>query len=138
MKPKYEARFSFWREKWKVLVAALMLLTAATALSEREDRAVVALAMVLCGFFVIWIIIDILRYKLIITDTVLKGTESVGLFGKSVSLPIKQISSVEITQKALGRIFNYGTVSVTTARGIVAFKYVKNPHEVENEILQLM
>lgn len=138
MKPKYKAHFSLWREKWKILLAIFFLGAAITAFSEPENKDAVAPMLVLTGVVIIWILIDFLRYKLVLTETVLKGTESVGLFGKSVSLPIKQISAVEIRQKGLGKIFHYGTVAVTTASGIVAFKYVKDPRAVENEILQML
>lgn len=136
MKPVYKAHFSLWREKWKILIAIFFLAVSLTAFSEPENKEVFGPMMAIFAVVVLWVLIDFLRYKLVLTETVLKGTESVGLFGKSVSLPLKQISAVEVYQKGLGKILNYGTVAVTTASGIIAFKYVKNPHEVENEILK--
>ena len=136
MKPVYKAHFSLWREKWKILIAMFFLAVSITAFLEPENKQVFGPLMSIFVIIVIWILIDFLRYKLVLTETILKGTESIGLFGKSVSLPLKQISAVEVYQKGFGKVLNYGTVTVTTASGIVAFKYVKNPHEVENEILK--
>lgn len=138
MQTKYKARFSMWRERWKILIALFFLGVAITALSNPNDRGVVLPMLVIFGVVILWIIIDFLRYKLVLTDTFLKGTESIGLFGKDVSLPVKQISVVEVSQKGMGKIFNYGTVKVTTASGFVAFKYIKNPREAETAILQVM
>ncbi len=133
---EYNAKFSLWREKWKIVIAFFFLLAAISSFATKEGASGFVGTMIFVVIIVVWAIIDFKRYKLTVTDITLSGRESIGFFGKVVTLPIKQISAVEIEQKGIiAKIANYGVVKVTTSSGIVAFAYVKQPKEVQQQII---
>lgn len=48
----------------------------------------------------------------------------------------KNISAVKVTKDILGRILNYGTITITSASSDYTFKMMKNPDEIKNIILK--
>ena len=85
-------------------------------------------------FFIIgfvWIIKDLIMFfttKLNITNKRLTG--HIGLINTSqLDSPLNKISGVQIEQGLLGKIFNYGTICVTTTSTSFKYKYIDNPNE---------
>lgn len=83
----------------------------------------------LIGF--ILIIKDIIAFcttKLIITNKKLTG--KTGLINTNqLDSPLNKISGIQVEQGLFGKIFNYGTISVSTASTVFKFKYIEKPHE---------
>lgn len=77
---------------------------------------------------------DLIRYfniKLIITNKRLKG--KVGFIRTSeLDSPLNKIDSVQINQGLFGKVFNYGTIIVTTASSKFKFDYIENPSEFKS------
>lgn len=53
----------------------------------------------------------------------------------SLDAPLNKIQNVSSNQPFLGKIFNYGTVTVNTAAGIYKFEAIKNPDQFKNAIM---
>lgn len=80
---------------------------------------------------IIWIIRDIIAFfttKLIITNKRVRG--KVGLINTDeLDSPLNKINGVQVQQGVFGKIFNYGTVSITTASTSFNFKLIDKPNE---------
>lgn len=50
--------------------------------------------------------------------------------------PIKQVTGVKINQGLFGKIFNYGTLVITTASNTFEFDYIPEAEKVKDIILQ--
>lgn len=64
------------------------------------------------------------------------------VFGKTgfiktaeMNSPIRQVQNVTCDNGLFGKIFNFGTITITTASGIYIFKYVSNPNEFKNTVM---
>ena len=88
--------------------------------------------MIIIGFF--WVVRDIIKFlttKLTITDKRLNG--KTGLINTNeLDSPLNKINGVQVKQKLFGKIFNYGTISVTTASTVFNFDYIDHPNEFKN------
>lgn len=72
--------------------------------------------------------------KLAITDKRVVG--KVGVFNTdSLDAPLNKIQNVSVEQPFWGKVFNYGTVCISTASGIFEFGAIKNADEFKNTIL---
>lgn len=87
---------------------------------------------ILIGF--VWIIKDIIKFittKLVITNTRVRG--KVGLINTNeLDSPLNKINGIQIKQGLFGKIFNYGTISITTASTSFEFEYIEKPNEFKN------
>jgi uncharacterized membrane protein YdbT with pleckstrin-like domain len=79
----------------------------------------------------VWFPRDLINYfttKLEITNRRIKG--KVGLIKTNeLDSPLNKINSVQVKQGLCGKIFNYGTIMITTASSMFEFDYVTNPNE---------
>ena len=79
----------------------------------------------------IWLPRDIIKYfttKLIITNKRIKG--KTGLINTNeLDSPLNKINGVQVKQGAFGKMFNYGTVAITTASSVFDFDYITKPNE---------
>lgn len=64
------------------------------------------------------------------------------IFGKTgfiktneMNSPIKQIQNVKVQNGLFGKIFGFGTVSITTTSGVYFFKYVSKPNDFKNTVM---
>lgn len=84
---------------------------------------------ILVGF--IWFVKDIIKFfttKLIITNKRISG--KTGLINTNeLDSPLNKINGIQIKQGLFGKIFNYGTISITTASTIFNFDYISGPYE---------
>lgn len=84
---------------------------------------------ILVGF--VWIVKDLIAFfttKLTITTKKLTG--HTGLINTNqLDSPLNKINGVQVEQGLFGKIFNYGTISVTTASTVFKFKYIDKPAE---------
>ena len=82
----------------------------------------------------IWIIKDLIKFfttKLIITNKKING--KTGLINTNeLDSPLNKINGVQVKQGLFGKIFNYGTVSITTASTAFNFDYIDKPNEFKN------
>lgn len=86
----------------------------------------------ICIFIgVVWIIKDLIKFfttKLIITNKRVSG--KTGLINTNeLDSPLNKINGVQVRQGLFGKIFNYGTVSITTASTVFNFDYIDKPNE---------
>ena len=72
--------------------------------------------------------------ELAITDKRIVGKTGV-LNTDSLDAPLNKIQNVSVDQPFWGKIFNYGTVCISTASGIFEFGAIKNADEFKNTIL---
>lgn len=56
----------------------------------------------------------------------------------SLELLLRKCEGVQIRQSVLGRIFDYGTVIVTTGEATNYFEYIKNPIAFSSAINQMI
>ena len=79
----------------------------------------------------IWFPRDLIKYfttKLEITNRRVKG--KIGLINTNeLDSPLNKINSVQIKQGLCGKIFNYGTITITTSSSLFEFDYITNPNE---------
>ena len=91
-----------------------------------------------CAIFIgfVWLVRDVINYKtteLEITNNRIKGKK--GLINTSeIDSPLSKINSVQLKQGLFGKMFNYGTLIITTASSVIAFDYISEPSEFK-EIL---
>lgn len=89
---------------------------------------VIAICIII-GFF--WFIKDLVTFfttRLIITNKRISG--KTGLLNTNVlDSPLNKINGVQIQQGMFGKMFNYGTISITTASTVFNFKYIDKPFE---------
>lgn len=80
---------------------------------------------------VVWFIKDLIKFfttKLIITNKRVNG--KTGLINTNeLDSPLNKINGVQVRQGLFGKIFNYGTVSITTASTVFNFDYIDKPNE---------
>lgn len=85
--------------------------------------------MILIGL--IWLPRDLIKYfttKLEITNRRVKG--KIGLINTNeLDSPLNKINSVQVKQGLFGKIFNYGTITITTPSSLFNFDYITNPNE---------
>ena len=77
---------------------------------------------------------DLIRYfttKLEITNKRIRG--KIGLVNTNeLDSPLNKINSVQVLQGFFGKVFNYGTIVITTASSVFEFGYITNPNEFKN------
>lgn len=82
----------------------------------------------------VWLPRDLIRYfttKLEITNKRIRG--KIGLVNTNeLDSPLNKINSVQVLQGFFGKIFNYGTIVITTASSVFEFGYITNPNEFKN------
>lgn len=87
---------------------------------------------ILIGF--IWLIKDLIKFfttKLIITNKRVNG--KTGLINTNeLDSPLNKINGIQVKQGLFGKIFNYGTISITTASTVFNFDYIDKPNEFKN------
>lgn len=91
---------------------------------------------ILIGFW--WYIRDIIMFmtnRLIITNK--RVTGKIGVINtEELDCPLRQITGVKVSQGVGGKMFNYGTVAVTTAANIYEFKMIARPNKLKTVLLQ--
>lgn len=84
---------------------------------------------IIVGF--VWIVRDAIKFfttKLIITNKRVSG--KTGLINTNeLDSPLNKISGIQVKQGLFGKMFNYGTVSITTASTVFNFDMINNPNE---------
>ncbi len=87
---------------------------------------------ILIGF--IWFPRDLINYfttKLEITNRRIKG--KIGLINTNeLDSPLNKINSVQIKQGLFGKLFNYGTIIITTSSTTFEFSYITKPNEFKS------
>lgn len=88
--------------------------------------------VIIVGLF--WFVRDIIRYcttHLEITNKRITG--KIGLIHtEELDSPLNKINSCKVTQGLFGKMFNYGTVAITTASSEFVFNFIKKPNEFKN------
>lgn len=93
------------------------------------------------GYLVITVIIgsfNFLVYKtsyISIDGNMVEGKTGI-LHIQKLSSNKTNISSVKVDKSILGRILNYGTISIDSASSHYTFKMMENPDEIKNKILK--
>lgn len=88
---------------------------------------VIAIDIIACscliGFY--WLFRDI-NVDLMITTRRISG--KTGLINTNqLDAPLDKISGIQVQQGLFGKIFNYGTIIITTASSMFYFKHINNP-----------
>ena len=87
---------------------------------------------IIVGF--VWIVKDIIKFfttKLIITNKRVSG--KTGLINTNeLDSPLNKINGIQVKQGLFGKIFNYGTVSITTASSVFNFDMISRPNEFKS------
>ncbi|MDR1688332.1 MAG: PH domain-containing protein [Clostridiales bacterium] len=95
----------------------------------------ILLMFVLVGFLTIWIpLIAFFTTELGFTNKKLIG--KVGLIAtKSVDSPLNKINNVSVSSGLWGKIFNYGTLHITTSSGAYLFVGVANAEQFKASLM---
>ena len=84
----------------------------------------------------VWLPRDLIRYvttKLEITNRRIKG--KIGLINTNeLDSPLTKLNSVQVKQGLFGKMFNYGTIIITTSSSAFEFDYVTKPNEFKTII----
>ena len=78
-----------------------------------------------------WIPRDISRFrstKLEITNKRLRGKTGL-LNTNELDSPLNKINGIQVLQGMFGKIFNYGTLKITTASSVFEFCFIENPNQ---------
>lgn len=94
---------------------------------------IIGLALLAVGFKGLMALLNIMTTKIYLTSEYLTITQS--LFTNSVTdIPLNKLEGVVLTQGFLGRIFNFGKLTVWT-RGVWQSYTIKNPMELRSKII---
>lgn len=79
----------------------------------------------------VWLPRDLIKYFTTILEITNKRVRGKTGLVKTNELdsPLNKINSVQVKQGFFGKVFNYGTVAITTASSVFEFDYVTNPDE---------
>ena len=98
------------------------------------------LCFVAIGFFTIWGPLNAkLSCKLSHNGKRVRG--EIGILKKtSMDSPISKITSIKVTQGILGRMLNYGTISINLSGDAsdYVFDYIDNPNDFKNSLMKFM
>lgn len=87
---------------------------------------------ILVGF--IWMIKDIIKFfttKIIITNKRIRG--KTGLINTNeLDSPLNKINGIQVEQGLFGKLFNYGTISITTSSTVFHFDMISKPQDFKN------
>lgn len=97
-----------------------------------------AIALVFSVLFVIYVLLriffTILTTEFALTDRRIIGKKGI-IFQRSMEILLNQVESIPISQPLDGRIFGFGTVTVTGTGGTREyFKSIKNPKELRKQV----
>lgn len=79
----------------------------------------------------VWFPRDLINYfttKLEITNRRIKGKTGL-IKTNELDSPLNKINSVQVKQGLCGKIFNYGTIIITTSSSVFEFDYVNKPNQ---------
>ena len=79
----------------------------------------------------VWLPRDLIKYFTTILEITNKRVRGKTGLVKTNELdsPLNKINSVQVKQGFFGKLFNYGTIAITTASSVFEFDYVTNPNE---------
>lgn len=79
----------------------------------------------------VWLPRDLIKYFTTILEITNKRVRGKTGLVKTNELdsPLTKINSVQVKQGFFGKVFNYGTIAITTASSVFEFDYVTNPNE---------
>lgn len=84
---------------------------------------------IIVGF--VWTVKDLIKFfttKLVITNKRVSG--KTGLINTNeLDSPLNKINGIQVKQGLFGKMFNYGTISITTASTVFNFDYIDKPNE---------
>ncbi len=85
----------------------------------------------------VWFVNDVIKFwttKLIITNKRVNG--QTGLINTNeLDSPLNKINGVQVRQGLFGKIFNYGTICITTASTVFYFDYIDKPNEFKTILI---
>ncbi|GEM_PF-2251764 len=103
--------------------------TARIALVPLLIRDILAMVIIV-GIF--WFFRDLLRYasnKIVLYEGHIEGKTGL-IKTKKLNSPLDKVQSVSVSSGLFGKIFGYGTISITTAGSIVAFDGIKGANKL--------
>ncbi len=91
-------------------------------------------SILIIPFFVAVIsLIQMYCMSLAVTNKRVVGKVGV-LSTKTMDAPLNKVQNVSCSSGLIGKIFNYGTVTISTAAGQIAFAYVKSPETFKSKL----
>ena len=95
----------------------------------------ILLMFVFIGFITIFgTLIKIFTTKLSFTNKKVHG--KTGLINtKELDTPLNKINNISVSQGLLGKIFNYGTVVITSSSGSYNFPYISHANDFKTSLL---
>lgn len=96
----------------------------------------ILLMAVLVGFFTIWgTLIKIFTTKLNFSNKAVHG--KVGLINtKELDTPLNKVNNISVSQGLFGKIFDYGTINITSSSGMYSFNYISKPNDFKSALLR--
>lgn len=93
------------------------------------------LGLLTCGILIWWDVMNYKRTKLVLKDRSL-SFESGVMTQNSRELAYRNIQTVDLNQSAMGQVFGYGHIIITTANAEapIHFKYVGQPQVIRAAI----
>ena len=95
----------------------------------------IILMFIFIGFITVWgTLIKIFTTKLQFSNKKIHG--KIGLLNtKELDTPLNKVNNISISQGLFGKIFNYGTINITSSSGAYNFPYISKPNDFKNALL---
>ena len=93
------------------------------------------LMLILIGFITIWgTLIKLFTTKLSFSNKKVHG--KVGLLHtKELDTPLNKVNNISVSQGIWGKIFNYGTINISSSSGSYSFNYISDPNSFKTALL---
>ena len=104
---------------------------------KKAKKTALFVIMHITNILIIPLIVRIIKFNNIeLAITTRRVVGKTGVFStQALDSPLNKIQNIEISQGLVGKIFNYGTVKITTASGICGFNGIKGANEFKTAIL---
>ncbi len=137
---EYHSRAHFmcaWKNVLVALFSIAMLLSSLSFEKDDGGKAFVVFFLVVLLLAITQAFMKLTLFGCTLTDKRVYGKAGL-LSTKTLSVPLSQISSVELKQGVFGKIFGYGNICIQTVTATIVFRYMKDAESMQNAIISKM
>ena len=118
------------KTSWKVLIWPIFLIILLIWISSKIHAIVAFFAVIFSLFLIIQVVLFIITTEFALTDRRLNAKRGI-IQQHSLEILLSKVESITVSQPLVGRIFGFGTVTVTGSGGTQEhFKSIDNPMEL--------
>jgi uncharacterized membrane protein YdbT with pleckstrin-like domain len=125
----YRAKIS-----WKVLIWPIVMIIFLIWVSSKIHPLAAFFAVILSIYFIFQVVLIILTTEFALTNRRIIGKKGI-LHQHSMEILLNKVESIAVEQPLVGRIFDFGTVTVIGSGGTPeSFKSIDNPMELRKQV----